>query len=338
MSDFDGSAFEMPEHSPVEDGAIEALLMGTSDSDDLDSLLSSFVARVRVAVEAVPPPSPAMAAVLAVGFSTEKGDLSATAASNVNGPASQEAGLSKWRKAKMKTQGFLAGLGVAGKIALGIGVAAAATTSAGAAGMLPFSMPGTGHSPHHRVVAPPITSTTRPPTNHSGTVRSHGTGTGGHPSATVTPTTGTVATSTTTFVAAPPAPTTVPTTPTTSTPPTTYTTPTTAYLAPTTTTYTTPTTQPSTASMQLSCAVTGGTQVTCTWTEAPTPVAQYALWRWKTGGDGSDYAPVYQTANGLTFTDNGVAAGTPYTYRVFTTLGDASPGAVSNRFYITCCS
>jgi len=37
----------------------------------------------------------------------------------------------------MKIQGFLAGLGVVGKVALGVGVAAAATTGAGAAGVLP---------------------------------------------------------------------------------------------------------------------------------------------------------------------------------------------------------
>ena len=37
----------------------------------------------------------------------------------------------------MKIKGFVAGLGVAGKLALGVGVAAAATTGAGAAGVLP---------------------------------------------------------------------------------------------------------------------------------------------------------------------------------------------------------
>ncbi len=37
----------------------------------------------------------------------------------------------------MQIKGFLAGLGVAGKLALGVGVAAAATTGAGAAGVLP---------------------------------------------------------------------------------------------------------------------------------------------------------------------------------------------------------
>jgi hypothetical protein len=43
----------------------------------------------------------------------------------------------KWRKVSMKIKGFIAGLGVAGKIALGAGVACAATTGAGAAGVLP---------------------------------------------------------------------------------------------------------------------------------------------------------------------------------------------------------
>ncbi len=202
-----------------------------------------------------------MAAVLAVGFSTEKGDLSATAASNVNGPASQEAGLS-------------------------------------------------------------------PKTGHSGTGAN-----GSHAGVIVTPTTIAVSTSTTVFVPPAPTPTTV------NVPPTTPTTPTTVYVAPTPTTYTTSTTQPpSTQSIQLSCAVTGATQVTCTWTGSSTPVAHYALWRWTTGGNGSDYAPVYQSATGLTFTDNSVAAGVPYTYRVFTTLPDTTPGPFSNRAYVTCCS
>ena len=158
MSFFDGNAPEMPEHRPVDDDAIEAALAGNTHGSDLDSL-SSFVSAVRSAAEAVPTPSTAMAAVLTAGLSTEKGDLPATAASNVNGPATQEAGLSKWRKAKMKIQGFLAGLGVLGKVALGVGVAAAATTGAGAAGMLPFSVPGVG-TPHHRLVVAHATTTT----------------------------------------------------------------------------------------------------------------------------------------------------------------------------------
>jgi len=343
MSLFDGNALEMPEHRPVDDGAIEAALGGTARGEAPDPL-SSFVSSVRSAIEAVPAPSTAMAAVLAAGFSTEKGDLSATAASNVNGPASQEAGLSKWRKAKMKIQGFLAGLGAAGKIALGVGVAAAATTGAGATGMLPFSVPGLGHPHHHRVLVAATTTTTQVRASATTTQRRHANHTPpnvisasphtppgtGAVAATATSTTTTNVTTSTVSVTAPTTGTTSPTSTTTTTPPVSTTTPTT-----TPPTETTTTTQPSVPSIELSCSDTGPTQVTCAWSAAPTTVANYALWRWTTGGTGSDYAPVYESASGLTFVDNNVTPGVSYTYRVFTTLGDGTQGPVSNKAHVT---
>ena len=283
MSFFDGNPPEMPEHRPVDDGEIEAALAGTTRGTGPESL-SAFVSAVRSVVEAVPTPSTAMAAVLAAGLSTEKGDLSATAASNVNGPASQEAGLPKWRKALMKIQGFLAGLGVVGKIALGVGVAAAATTGAGAAGVLPFSVPGVGHAHHHTVVVHANTTTTGPklhvrPTRGASVGAGHHT-IGAEPHETVTPTTTAV------------------TTPTArvrpagdhdhgrrrgarhDTTPTADTTPTHGAdhhdhdrrhrdEPPSTTTTTTGGEAPS-QSIQLSCQVTGPQQVTCTWTASPT--------------------------------------------------------------------
>jgi hypothetical protein len=111
---------EMPHGSDFDDGAIDAILGGNSPSDDL-AALSSFVGDVRSAAGTVPIPSSALAAALASGIS----------------PQATTAPEPKWRKLKMKIQGFLAGLGVAGKLALGAGVAAAATTGAGAAGVLP---------------------------------------------------------------------------------------------------------------------------------------------------------------------------------------------------------
>jgi hypothetical protein len=355
MSLFDGNASEMPEHRPVDDGAIEAALAGHPRGADLDAL-SSFVSAVRSVVEAVPTPSPAMAAVLTAGLSTVKGDLPATAASNVNGPASQEAGLPKWRKAYMKIQGFIAGLGVAGKVALGVGVAAAATTGAGAAGVLPFSVPGHAHHRNHAVVHSTTTTTTKKSTPnaafpiatvpHAAHVRK---GAGAPHHANTTSTTTTVTSPATVYV--PPVTSTTvekttPTTPTTDTPPTTDTTPTTetpttVYEPPSTTsTTTTPTTQPPggdapTQSIQLSCTATGATQVTCTWTAAPGGVAKYSLWRWTTGGNGSDYASIYDTPDGLTFVDNNVTPGVPFTYRVFTTLGTGASGPWSNRVYMS---
>ena len=136
MSRFDDDASEMPRHQPFDDDAIEAILAGATRGEGLDDL-SAFVTDVRMSAEAVPTPSPALTAALAAGISTEKGDRPATAASNVHGPARRVSGLPKWRALRMKIKGLLAGLGVAGKVALGAGLAAAATTGAGAAGVLP---------------------------------------------------------------------------------------------------------------------------------------------------------------------------------------------------------
>ncbi|HET9728128.1 MAG TPA: hypothetical protein VFR41_01845 [Acidimicrobiia bacterium] len=155
-------------HRPFDDDAIEGLLRGTTPSEGFDAL-SSFISDVRAAAEAVPTPSPALAAAMAAGVSTDQGDLPATAASNVNGPATQAAGLPKWRNAKLKIQGFLASLGIAGKIALGAGVAVACTTGAGVAGVLPDPVqhavaravdavtPFEIHDPSDAVTDPPTT-------------------------------------------------------------------------------------------------------------------------------------------------------------------------------------
>jgi len=343
MSLFDGNGLEMPEHRPVDDGAIEAALAGNPQGGDLDSL-SSFVSAVRSAVGTVPTPSTAMAAVLTAGLSTDKGDLPATAASNVNGPASQEAGLPKWRNALMKIQGFLAGLGVLGKVALGVGVAAAATTGAGAAGVLPFSIPGVAHGHGHTVVVHTTTTTTIARSEHGGTASvghpsKHGHAAGVHHAA-LTPTAPKITTPTTVYDAPMPTTTviTVPT-PTSDPTPTTVTSTTVAEPPSTTTTAPTTTTTGSsgpTQSIQLSCAYTGPTQVTCNWTAAPGSVATYALWRWTSppAGNGSDYAPIYKSADGFRFVDNNATAG-PYTYRVFTTLANGAAGPWSNRDYPT---
>lgn len=115
----------------------------------LDDVLAPFAEEVRFALSGAPPaPSPALAAVLEAGFShpTDKGDLLATAGSNVHGPARQAAGLPKWKKEKkMPVTGPLAsvlaklsGLGTAAKAAMA--AATAATTmglAGGAAGVLP---------------------------------------------------------------------------------------------------------------------------------------------------------------------------------------------------------
>lgn len=125
---------EMSRRHNIDDATIEALLTGHDADEDLTSVMS-FVEDVRITARGpVPVPSAQLATMLVEGFSTEKGDLLVTAASNVPGPARQAAGPPKWRKTVI---GFIAGLSIATKAALGIGVAAAGVTAAGAAGALP---------------------------------------------------------------------------------------------------------------------------------------------------------------------------------------------------------
>jgi len=180
MTRYDDDTPEMPRNQPFDDDAIEAIFAGNTHEAHLGDL-AAFVSDVRVSAGAVPIPSPALAAALVAGFSTDKGALPTTAASNVHGPVRQVSGLPKWRVLRMKIQGVLAGLGVFGKVALGASLAAAATTGAGAAGILPgpvqhvvattvdavtpFHLPGGGQS-HvafgRAVELPEPTSTTKP--------------------------------------------------------------------------------------------------------------------------------------------------------------------------------
>jgi hypothetical protein len=161
-----------------DDRTIEALLSGGAPEDGDLALLVPFVEEVRYAVSGNPPaPSGALAAVLAAGLSTEKGDLLATAASNVTGPAPQAAGLPKWRKQQQMPSpaGFLAGLvakltglGTAVKTAVAtISAVLTATLAAGGAGVLP--------APAQHVVASLVGSVTPlhfPDTGHAaGTVQ-----------------------------------------------------------------------------------------------------------------------------------------------------------------------
>jgi hypothetical protein len=141
MSHFDGDVGEMPV-PPLDDRALEALLVGADSVPTGLEWLVPLVEDLGVAASGSEPTlQPALATLLAEGFSTEKGDLPATAASNVTGPVPQAAGLPKWRK---KMSGLLAGLiaklaglGLVAKVGLGLGVAAASVTGAGAAGALP---------------------------------------------------------------------------------------------------------------------------------------------------------------------------------------------------------
>ena len=126
---------EMPRNQPFDDDAIDAILSGSGREGYAD--VADFVSDVRMSAEAIPTPSPTLAAALATGFSTDKAAAAITPARNVHGPARQVSELPKWRTLRMKIKGLVAGLGIAGKVALGASLAAAATTGAGAAGILP---------------------------------------------------------------------------------------------------------------------------------------------------------------------------------------------------------
>ena len=143
MTDFDGYVNEMPV-AELDDRALNAVLNGASSAESEFEWLIPFVDDLGALATAPPPVlKPALATLLAEGFSIEKGDLPATAASNVTGPARQAAGLPKWRKKLIVSEllagiaAKLAGLGIAAKAGLGLTVAAASVTSAGAAGVLP---------------------------------------------------------------------------------------------------------------------------------------------------------------------------------------------------------
>jgi hypothetical protein len=143
MSHFDGDTDEMPV-PPLDDRALEALLSGAPQPQSGFDWLVPFVEDLGAAASGpAPATKPALAMLLAQGFSTEKGDLPATAASNVTGPAPQAAGLPKWRKKMLISELLaglvtkLAGLGMAAKAGMGLTLAAASTTAAGAVGVLP---------------------------------------------------------------------------------------------------------------------------------------------------------------------------------------------------------
>ena len=138
MSDSGDYRTEMFRNHPLDDATIEAFFTGQPADEDL-APLAGFVEDLRsVTSGPAPVPSMRLAAMLAEGFSTEKGDLLVTAASNVTGPASQAAGLPKRKRTKkMIIAELLAGLGVAAKAGIGLTAAAAAVTAGGAAGVLP---------------------------------------------------------------------------------------------------------------------------------------------------------------------------------------------------------
>ena len=137
MSDPGDNEAEMFRHHPLDDAAIEAFFTGQPAGEGLAPLAGLVEDLHTMTRRPAPVPSTELAMMMAKGFSTANGDLLVTAASNVTGPASQAAGLPKWRKKKMIIAELLAGLSVAAKAAFGVTAAAAAVTAGGAAGVLP---------------------------------------------------------------------------------------------------------------------------------------------------------------------------------------------------------
>ena len=124
MSVFGDYEAEMQTQTLLDDQTIESILTGRTPSNrpELDDL-ACLVTEVRsVASGPAPRVGAQLAAVLAGGLSTDKGDLSATAASNVPGPGNQAAGLPKRRKSMLETIFAKAALAKAAAV---LGVAAA---------------------------------------------------------------------------------------------------------------------------------------------------------------------------------------------------------------------
>lgn len=144
MSPVDGHSNEMPV-PPLDDRALEALLSGArSAPSGLDWLLPFVEELAEASSQPAPVVRPALAALLAEGSaatSTTRVDgVAAAAAVAAVAPVVALAPAAAWAASPRKHRRLgakLAGLGLAAKVALGVAVAAASTTVAGAAGVLP---------------------------------------------------------------------------------------------------------------------------------------------------------------------------------------------------------
>lgn len=124
--------------NPLDDQTIDALLAGRIPASHWDDL-AGLVAEVRgVGSGPLPVPRPQLAAILAGGLTIEKGDLPATAASNVYGPAPQASGLPKWRRKPMLETLFAKA--VLAKAAAVLTSLTVATAGAAAADKLPQTL------------------------------------------------------------------------------------------------------------------------------------------------------------------------------------------------------
>ena len=130
-------ADEMFRRHHLDDAAIDRILSGRAVPGENE--LVSFAEDVQIATTGTPVPSAALLGVFAEGLSNVKGDLSATAASNVTGPELQAAGLPQTRSKNM-LEIALAKLGTMA-LAAKLGVAAGAVTLAGSAAAATGTLP-----------------------------------------------------------------------------------------------------------------------------------------------------------------------------------------------------
>ncbi len=162
-----------------DDQTAEAVLEGRIPPGHELGALAAFVADVRQSYGHGPAPhaGTALAGLLASGLTTDKGELPATAVSNAHGPATQVAGLPKWRRKRMVGSRFGT---TAAKVAAACAAACAAVGGVAGAGALPApAQSAVAHaadevgielpSPDHRAVppdatGPPPTSVPAPPT------------------------------------------------------------------------------------------------------------------------------------------------------------------------------
>lgn len=351
MNPFDDDMSEMPQvhrfdETDLDDQRIEAILAGTAGAEH--AALSAFVADVRdQASGPVPVPSASLATLFTQGFSTEKGDLPATAASNVTGPAPQAAGLPKWRNFIMDVKKWVAGLSVAGKLVLGAGIAAAAGGGAGTVGALPDPI-------QHQFaeVFDPI-SPFDLPDPQSGAAPSGGAASGA--SADVTAPTAVIDDQTVITAVVPSPTSTVPATTvaptTTASPATTMAPTTTAAPAPTTSTVapaTVPTTMPpapsttvppapapvAVESLSLSCQQNAGwTGVVCRWS-MPSGGGPFEVYLLKTGPDANPSERIWGD-DPTSYVDVHADGTNTYTYRIEVRTADGSVAGRSGTVTVT---
>lgn len=140
MSTIDDHNTEMNVHGPLDDAAAEAILTGRPVPDPALRPVAGLVAEMRSFTRApAPAPSAKLAAILAGGPVGAAGaDAAATEVSPVSAVRNRRAGRGRSdTKPLFRLLRNAAAAGLAARVALGAGVAAASMTGAAAAGVLP---------------------------------------------------------------------------------------------------------------------------------------------------------------------------------------------------------